>query len=148
MIAFVLARAHARIGLVGLHELREHEEVDPKHLEELRDEIRADGILKRPIVVDRRNHVILDGEHRFNALKQLGCSRIPSVLVDYRSPLIQVKAWRREERVTKRDVVEAGLTGRKLPFKSSKHLIRVESGLRHISVLQKRVDVPLDQLRG
>jgi len=131
-----------------MSKLREHEEVNPRHLEALKARIQADGMLKRPIVVDRETHVILDGEHRFNALKQLGCTRIPLVFVDYSSSSIQVKAWRREERVAKQNVIEAGMSGRKLPFKTSKHLIRLGSGLRHISVLQTRVDIPLEQLRG
>lgn len=148
MTAFVLPTTQARVDFIDLSKLREHEEVDPKHLEALRAEIRDDGMLKRPIVVDRRTNVILDGEHRFNALKQLGCTRIPLVFVDYDSPSIQVKAWRGEEQVTKQDVMEAGVTGKKLPFKTSRHMIQVGPGLRHISVLQRRVDIPLEWLRG
>ena len=146
--AFVLAPTQARVDFVDVSKLRGHEEVDPRHLEALRAEIQADGMLKRPIVVDRRTNVILDGEHRFNALKRLGCTRIPLVFVDYDSPSIQVKAWRREEPVTKQDVIEAGVTGKKLPFKTSRHVIQVGPGLRHLSVLQRRVDIPLEQLRG
>ena len=148
MTAFVLSTSQGRVDLVDVSELREHEEVDSKHLEALRAEIQADGVLKRPIVVDRTTHVILDGEHRFNALKQLGCTRVPLIFVDYNSSSIQVKSWRRQERVTKQDVIEAGVTDRKLRPKTSRHQIRLGSKLRHISALQTRVDVPLEQLRG
>ena len=146
--AFVLSTSQARVDLVEVSELREHEEVDPRHLEALRAKIKADGVLKRPIVVDRTTHVILDGEHRFNALKQLGCTRVPLIFVDYNSPSIHVKAWRRQERLTKQDVIEAGVTDRKLRPKTSRHEILVGSRLRHISALQTRVDIPLEQLRG
>jgi len=146
--AFVLSTSQARVDLVEVSELREHEEVDPRHLKALRAKIQADGVLKRPIVVDRTTHVILDGEHRFNALKQLGCTRVPLIFVDYNSPSIQVKAWRRQERLTKQDVIEAGATDRKLRPKTSRHEILVGSRLRHISALQTRVDIPLEQLRG
>lgn len=144
---FALPLLQLRVDLIGLRKLREHEEVDPRHLRRLKAQIRADGVLKRPIVVDRKTRVILDGEHRFNALKQLGCTQIPIVFVDYDSPSIGVKAWRKGEHVTKEAVIEAGVTGRKLSFKTSRHMIRLGSRLNHISVLQGRVDIPLERLR-
>ena len=83
--------------LVELNKLRQHEEVDPTHLKELKEEIRSDKILKFAIVVDKNTNVILDGEHRFNALKELGCRRIPIVYVDYNSPDIEVQTWRNNQ---------------------------------------------------
>lgn len=72
--------------LVELNKLRQHEEVDSAHLKELKEEIRSDMVLKFAIVVDKNTNVILDGEHRFNALRELGCRSIPVVYVDYNSP--------------------------------------------------------------
>jgi hypothetical protein len=100
-----------------------------------------DGILKRPIVVDRSTKIILDGHFRFNALKQLGCSKIPVFFVDYDSPHILVEGWRDGETVTKEDVVRAGLTGKKLPPKTSKHMLSF-----HISKIAKKVNTPLSDL--
>lgn len=135
--------------LVELDKLRQHEEVDPAHLKELKEEIKSDEILKFAIVVDKNANVILDGEHRFNALKELGCRRIPVVYVDYNSPDIVVQTWRNNPHLTKKDVIEAGLSEKKLPPKTSKHMIRISGKLSHISdVVEKRVDIPLEVLRG
>jgi ParB-like chromosome segregation protein Spo0J len=82
------------IILLKLKELREHEEIEPVYLERLKKQIQDDGILKKPIVVDKNTKIILDGHFRFNALKQLGYSRIPVFSVDYNSPNILVTAWR------------------------------------------------------
>jgi len=134
--------------LVKLNELKQHEEADPSHLKELKAEIKSDSILKFAIVVDKNTNVILDGEHRFNALKELGCKNIPVVHVDYNSPDIQVQSWRINPRLTKKDVIEAGLSGRRFPPKTSKHTIKVGTQALHISAIEKRVDIPLDVLKS
>jgi len=133
--------------LVELDKLKQHEEVDPAHLKALKEEIESDTILKFAIVVDKNTNVILDGEHRFDSLKELGCKSIPVIYIDYNSPDIEVQSWRNNPRLTKKAVIEAGLSGRKLPPKTSKHMIRIGSILLHISTLEERVDIPLEELR-
>ena len=129
-------------------EVKEHEEIDPFHFQNLLQQIKSDGILKRPIVIDKKTKVILDGVHRTNILKELGCDKIPAILVDYSSPKIKVLCWRKEEKLTKKDVILAGLTGKKFPPKTSKHMIEVDGKLKHISFIQKRIDIPLEELRS
>ncbi|MDH7477507.1 MAG: ParB N-terminal domain-containing protein [Candidatus Bathyarchaeota archaeon] len=136
-----------QLKTVKLNKLKQHEEVDPTHLKELKEEIASDKILKFAIVVDKNTNVILDGQHRFNAIKELGCKRIPVVYVDYYSPEIEVQSWKSNPHLTKKDVVEAGLSGRKFPPKTSKHMIRNGSSLHHISAIEKCVNIPLEKLR-
>jgi len=136
------------VHLTELEKLREHEETDPEHLKELTQQIAADKVLKHPIVVDEKTSVILDGEHRFNALKSLGCKRIPAVYVDYNSPNIVVQTWRNNYNLTKRDVVEAALSGKRFPPKTTCHMIRNSETLMHISSIEKRVDIPLEVLKS
>ncbi|MEM1552425.1 MAG: ParB N-terminal domain-containing protein, partial [Candidatus Bathyarchaeia archaeon] len=114
----------AEIHLIKLEELHEHEETDPAHLKELTRQIAADKILKHPIVVDEKTNTILDGEHRFNTLKSLGCKRIPVIYVDYSSPNIVVQTWRNDYNLTKRDVIEAALSGKRFPPKTTCHMIK------------------------
>ena len=134
--------------LAELNTLRQHEEANLNHLRELKKEIELDKILKFAIVVDKNTNIILDGEHRFNALKELGCNKVPVVFVDYNSPAIEVQAWRNGEQVTKKDVIEAGLGEKKLLPMTSKHVIRTCNTHAHISVIEKRVDISLEKLRG
>ncbi|MEM3580741.1 MAG: pyridoxal-phosphate dependent enzyme [Candidatus Bathyarchaeia archaeon] len=138
----------AEIHLIKLEELHEHEETDPKHLKELTQQIAADKILKHPIIVDEKTNTILDGEHRFNALKSLGCKRIPAIYVDYSSPNIVVQTWRKNYGLTKRDVIEAALSGKRFPPKTTCHMIKNSETLSHISSIEKRVDVPLEVLKS
>ena len=112
----------AGLKLIPLRLLRPHEQVVESHVEELINEIEADGVLRDPVYVDIVTGVILDGHHRTEALRHLGYKRIPSVLVYYFSPEVRVGSWRPDVKVTKREVIYRGLNGRKFPPKTSRHV--------------------------
>jgi hypothetical protein len=135
------------IVFIRIEELREHEEIRPDYLEELKNEILSDGMLKMPIAVDKSTCIILDGHHRLHALKKIGCKKIPVILVDYQSPEIEVIPWREGEKVTKKMIIDTALTGKRMAPKTSKHMIRVEGELKHISILETVINIPLDELK-
>ncbi|MBM4341146.1 MAG: hypothetical protein FJ110_16570 [Deltaproteobacteria bacterium] len=135
------------ICLINLEDLKEHEEIRPDYLEELKNEILCDGILKMPIAVDKETYIILDGHHRLHALKRIGCKRIPVILFDYQSPEIEVIPHREGETVTKEMVIRTALDGKRMAPKTSKHMIRVEGELKHISILETVINIPLEELK-
>jgi hypothetical protein len=135
------------ICLIDLEALKEHEQIRPDYLEELKNEIVSDGILKMPIAVDKTTYIILDGHHRLHALRRLGCKRIPCILFDYQSPEIQVLPHREGETVTKEMIVKIALTGRRMPPKTSKHMVMIEGELKHISILESVINIPLEKLK-
>ena len=135
------------IVFIRIEELREHEEIRPDYLEELKNEILSDGMLKMPIAVDKSTCIILDGHHRLHALKKIGCKKIPVILGDYQSPEIEVIPWREGEKVTKKMIIDTALTGKRMAPKTSKHMIRVEGELKHISILETVINIPLDELK-
>ena len=83
------------VVLLDIGRVRHHEEVVPELLEALREEIARDGFLKHPILVDKATLVVLDGTHRVEALRALGCRRVVACLVDYRDPRITLGCWYR-----------------------------------------------------
>jgi hypothetical protein len=82
-----------RLSIIGIEELKPHEEVIDEVVERLSREISADGVVHDPLIVDQNDYLILDGMHRFNALKRLGCCFAPCCLLDYGSPKIKVGSW-------------------------------------------------------
>jgi len=130
-----------------IEELREHEEIRPDYLEALKNEIQLDGILKMPICIDKNTCIILDGHHRLQALKRLGCKKIPCVLVDYQSPEIKVIAWREGETMTKEKIIGTALSGKRMPSKTSRHMILLNGEWKHISAIQMFIDIPLEKLK-
>ena len=135
------------IVFIRIEELREHEEIRPDYLEELKNEILSDGMLKMPIAVDRSTYINLDGHHRLHALKKIGCKKIPVILVDYQSTEIEVIPWREGEKITKEMIIDTALTGKRMRPKTSKHMILVEGQLKHISCIETLINIPLDELK-
>jgi hypothetical protein len=110
---------------VELALLREHEQIDPARLQQIREEIRREGKLRHPILVDRTFYVILDGHHRFRAYKELGFEKIPCVLVDYQSEIVSVRPRRPEFVVSKEEVIRRALRGELYPPKTTQHILHV-----------------------
>lgn len=133
--------------LADVEQLRGHEETRPDYLKELKSQIKSDGILKRAIAVDRNTYVILDGHHRLQALKELGYTKIPVILIDYQAPNIKVFTWRDGENITKKTVISTALADKKLPPKTSKHTILVAGEQKHISAIETVVNIPLEKLK-
>lgn len=130
-----------------IEELKEHEEIRPDYLEALKNEILADGILKMPICIDKKTCIILDGHHRLQALKKIGCKKIPVVMVDYQSPAIKVIPWREGEMITKEKIIDTALSGKRMPSKTSKHMIIFDGEWTHISAIEMIIDIPLEKLK-
>lgn len=137
-----------RIRLVNISELKSHECTDRVRLKSLKDEIYSDGVLKRPIVIDDKTKIIIDGHHRVEALRLLGCTRIPACCVDYTCDKIGLKSNLKNTEITKDKVIEAALNNCPFNPKSTWHYIRLGKSIRHISYIQKRVDIPLTSLKA
>lgn len=110
-----------RFELLTREKLRPHEKVDEDAVEKLAAQLRAEGALMRPVVVDAATRVILDGHHRFAALSRLGARLIPCHLVDYNDPAIRVERWDDGSPMDKRELIGRALSGDLLPIKTSKH---------------------------
>lgn len=124
-----LAKSKLKVILLPIDELKPHEMGSPLYLELLRQEILRDGVLKYPIVADEKSRVILDGMHRWLALKSLGYKLVPTVLVDAsHNPKIRVGRRRIHrylnndgEDISVAEVISAGLKGRLMKPRSTRH---------------------------
>lgn len=93
-------------------------------------------MLKRPVLVADDAFVILDGHHRVEALRSLGCKRVPTYLVDYGSDLVTLDTWPDAEVkvVTKREVLRRGRSRDLFPPKTTRHGLTVPLEDRPISL--------------
>ena len=116
-----------RFTIVELRKLRGHEQIRPQLLAELTEQIRADGFLKRPILVANREFVILVGHHRAEAIRSLGYRRIPVYLVDYSSDVVVLGTWPDAaiKVVSKEEVIRRGRNGEPFPPKTTRHSLTV-----------------------
>jgi len=112
-----------------IDELKPHEKGSPLYLEFLKKEILKDGVLKYPVIADEETRVILDGMHRWLALKSLGYKYIPTLLVQaFQRSTIRVGTRRihryqvdLNEKVTIDKVIASGLSGKLLPPRTTRH---------------------------
>ena len=134
------APTQVRFAVIELSRLRPHEQFREELLRRLLDRIRIDGVVRKPVLVEAEHLVILDGHHRVEALRLLGCKRVPVYLVDYDDGSIGLTTWPGAvvPTVTKAEVVDHGLRGDLFPPKTTRHLVTVSLD---------EVRVPLDDLR-
>jgi len=76
-------------------DLLPHEEVVADYLERLKRALSASAYQHNPVVVDAQSNVILDGTHRWAAMRDLGFEWIAACKVDYSNPLVELDSWAR-----------------------------------------------------
>jgi len=111
-----------QIQKVEIRKLNPHEEVIEERLKKVLTSLKVEKRLKEPIIVDEETKVILDGHHRVKAFEILGLREIPCRLVDYSSEEITVEPHQNGN-VSKKEVIEKGLSDELFPPKTSKHVL-------------------------
>jgi len=147
-----LIQVRIRIAYADPDFLKPHEEHIGERVKEVRDSILKKRILRKPLIADERTGVILDGTHRYQALREIGVSRIPVVYVDYLSEEeIRLSGWiriyvfnRRSIDILNKVVGIFSNISENLSIKRTRdsYIIRLERGeplkiYRDISVMEK-----------
>jgi L-serine kinase (ADP) len=137
----------ARFALLPIAELKTHEAAEPDRVRRVMHQMKSTGVVKTAIVVDPRTMVVLDGVHRLSALRMLGAAMVPAWLIDYWDKDVVVLGKDRKSHFPKEAVIEAAVHGPKLPPKTTRHMVKKDGGLVHISKVMGAVSVPLSELR-
>lgn len=120
-------RSYHQIAWIPTAFLKPHEALKERAAGNFLRFARRTRVLRtRPILIDRKTGVILDGHHRYWICKRLGCSRVPCVAVNYlRDRSIRVVPRRKDTAVSKEAVLRMGLSGETFPPKTTKHLYTI-----------------------
>ncbi|MDO9028645.1 MAG: ParB N-terminal domain-containing protein [Candidatus Roizmanbacteria bacterium] len=115
-----------KIYLLDIKNLKNHEMISIERLKQVKDDLLTKGYIKNPVVVEKENHIILDGHHRVAALKQLGAIKVPTFLVNYQDKDVRVFLRRKLKLAgpIKQSVIKNSLSNILFPSKTTKHLIK------------------------
>jgi hypothetical protein len=108
-----------KLKLVSVSKLRHIEGFSAKRVEWLKRKILKETFWTRPIIIDKNDLLVMDGQHRLEVALALGLKKVPCVLFDYKD----VKIWslRPSHKVTRKLIKEKALSGNVYPYKTVKH---------------------------
>lgn len=112
-------------ALVPIERLKVHEEVDERAVHRLVEDLRVAGVVTDPVWVARDSWVILNGHHRYHALRLLGAKVVPAWIVPYDDPRIELDRWTPGPSITKAEVVTRARSGSPFPPKTTRHTVRL-----------------------
>src|SRR6185437_9670641 len=108
------------VELIDVSTLRHIEGFSARRVTWLAKKISLEGVWKVPLVLDRRNHLVMDGQHRMEVARRLGLSLVPALLYGYD----EVEVWSLRPghyTVSPAEIVTRTLSGDIYPNKTAKH---------------------------
>lgn len=96
------------------------EEVNLDSVDALQAKILQAGSWTAPITAEKDALFVMDGHHRLTVAYRLNLTTVPVVLLDYDS--VRVESWRPGETITPAEIFEMARSGRKFPFKTTRHI--------------------------
>ena len=132
-------RNYLRMKLVRLELLKPIEEFSQIRITHMKEKLIKKGFWIRPICIEEKYWLILDGHHRYNVAKQLDYKYLPCEFFDYNDENLVVWSLRKDCIVTKKLVIEKSLNGNIYPYKTAKHKfpILIEKCMIPLNELQK-----------
>jgi len=113
--------------IIGIEELPvnslvPHEKVllDKKDILKNNLKYKDDDIIISTIIVCSESNLIIDGHHRYTALKELGYNKIPVTVINYFSNYIITDE---KDSLSKSKIINNSLNGNLFEPKSTKHLV-------------------------
>jgi len=115
-----------KLLMLNPNELHTHEDTDSDRVESMLAMLRETREFHPPLLVDTATKVVLDGHHRLEASKALGCTRIPCYGVNYlEDDSVELQSWRPDVTITKREVIDMGLGDGTFPLKTTRHVYEI-----------------------
>lgn len=111
-----------------LSKIKPLEKVLPNHLANIEKMILRDGIMYKPLIVDKKFNIVLDGSHRYAFLLKFGYKKAPVIKVDYDDETIFVGNNLKHRylidknlKLSKSRVIDAALNEKLLDARTTRH---------------------------
>jgi L-serine kinase (ADP) len=124
--------------LVRLDDLRPTEAHYRELARALAARIERARVWTTPLWVEENVLLVMDGHHRLAAARRLGLVHLPCVVLGYDNPRLELSTWDPERKICADDIVNAALSGKLLPQKTTRH---------RLTPAPRPVAIPLSALR-
>ena len=111
-----------------LSKIKPLEKVLPNHLANIESMILKDGLMFKPLIIDKKYNIVLDGSHRYAFLLKFGYKKAPVIKVDYDDETIFVGNDLKHRylidknlKLSKSKVIEAALNEKLLDARTTRH---------------------------
>lgn len=111
-----------------LSKIKPLEKVLPNHLANIESMILKDGLMFKPLIIDKKYNIVLDGSHRYAFLLKFGYKKAPVIKVDYDDETIFVGNNLKHRylvdknlKLSKSKVIEAALNEKLLDARTTRH---------------------------
>ena len=107
---------------IGIDDILPHEKViiDKKEVLKSNLKYKDEYLIISTILICSQSNMIIDGHHRYTALKELGYDKVPVTVVNYFSDKIITDE---NDTFSKKDIIYRSKTGDLFEPKSTKHLV-------------------------
>tara|TARA_B100000989_G_C19304846_1_gene370000 strand:+ start:107 stop:535 length:429 start_codon:yes stop_codon:yes gene_type:complete len=116
------------------NDLIPHEKVSNRGINQLNNYISNINpqIILPSILICNKTNVIIDGHHRFHALKLIEVDLIPVSLIDYNSDLILTNE---KNSLSKKEIIDSAKDNNIFPPRTSKHVINFKKHIFPIIII-------------
>ena len=111
-----------------LSKIKPLEKVLPNHLANIESMILKDGLILKPLIIDKKYNIVLDGSHRYAFLLKFGYKKAPVIKVNYDDETIFVGNDLKHRylidknlKLSKSKVIEAALNEKLLDARTTRH---------------------------
>ena len=126
------------VCLLPLEILKPHEEYCENNYAYWMEQIINNGYWTKPILVEEKTKIIMDGHHRYQIACALKLRQIPCILSSYNNPNLSVTSFKSGLLMDSNIIINAGLSGKLLGKKSTRHELVTELAT---------VNIPLSMLQ-
>jgi ParB-like chromosome segregation protein Spo0J len=125
-----------QVKLIPLYILKPSEEYNSSLANSLFEKISTEKVWTHPILINDTNFVIMDGHHRHQVAQKLQLLVVPALVISYDNPYLKLSSWVTGLEFNSNNVIEAGLSGKLLKFKSTRHELLID-------LLQTRIPIEM-----
>ncbi len=121
--------AELQIKLIEIHHLKPHEKVFLEKVEIIQKLFHNNIYQLRPVVIDLKSKMIIDGHHRYEALKRSGCLLCPCIEIDYlQASIIALEGGASGKELNKNEIINSALNGFIFDQKFTYHVVKMSDG--------------------